>query len=198
MVFFAPAIVMIASSYWNTNAHQFFTISATPAAAAAAAPAIDIGSSSGQQVLQRQQQQVLQLFADRQEMAEDEQDLVLHRTCYFFDTDPQQKKRMSTARTRDALAALWTASAKKGEEVIVVSMQQLYVAFWPALCLAGMVYILLQFVVFYRGTGNGIGGISWTGDAMTKHSAMLLSCVYAALAWTLSNGLVLNPRKNLA
>lgn len=60
-----------------------------------------------------------------------------------------------------------------------------------------MIYILLQFVLFYRGAGNGIEGISWTEESMTKHSAMLLCCVYAALAWALSNGLVLNPTKDL-
>ena len=74
---------------------------------------------------------------------------------------------------------------------------QIYVSFWPTSCLLGMIAVLLQFLIAYRGIGNGISGMDWTQESMTKHSAMILSCLYSALAWTLSNGLVINPKKNL-
>lgn len=135
-------------------------------------------------------------FAEMQEDAEDEQDLVLHRTCYYLLSAGGAKKQLvrqhSSRETKEALLALW-----QQQEQGIVTIQQLYITLWPALCLAGMIYILLQFVLFYRGAGNGIDGISWTAESMTKHSAMLLSCVYAALACALSNGLVLNPKKDI-
>lgn len=87
-------------------------------------------------------------------------------------------------------------SSQKKEECVLI-LQQMYVAFWPAACLLGMIGILLQFLLFYRGEGNGIEGIHWTESSMTKHSAMLLAFVYSGLAWTLSNGLVMNPKKEV-
>ena len=148
---------------------------------------------------------LLQQFADRQELAENEQDLVLYRMCYFF----QQEKRHSTNETKEAVISTWKthqkqqpqqggADASLSPAETVLGIQQVYVTFWPAICLAGMIYILLQFVVFYRGKGNGIDGVAWTEESMTKHTAMLLCFAYAALAWTLSNGLVLNPKKDVA
>lgn len=144
---------------------------------------------------------------------QDEQDLVLHRTCYYNNTSDQshKKKRLSTNETSKALLAAWeemqqqpsaaanpaTAAVASQQTCSILAFQQLYLTFWPTAIVVSMVYILLQFVLFYRGTGNGIEGISWTEASMTKHSAMLFSCVYAALAWALSNGLVLNPRKDL-
>lgn len=176
---------------WNTDAHQFF-LHANAAAAAAAASAAAASSQQKQSL-----QMVLQHFAERQDLAEDEQDLVMHRTCYFFSQN--DGKRQTSSETSEAmLAAAAAAGIKDAAAAASVTVQQLYITFWPAVCLAGMVYTLMQFVLFYRGQGNGISGIGWTEHSMTKHAAMLLCCIYAALAWTLSNGLVLNPRKDLA
>ena len=162
------------SFHWNTDASQFFTT------------AVETSSSP----INLQDAAFLKSATERQESLENHQDLVLHRTCYF----DVNKTRRTTQSTPDAVLATFADSQSSSKEVTI---HQLYVAFWPAACLAAMIYILLQFVLFYRGTGNGINGIGWTESSMTKHSAMLLTCVYAALAWTLSNGLVLNPRKNL-
>lgn len=174
---------------WNADAAQFF------ATANAAGKKKDREKDDAAAFLQ--------LFAEMQEGAEDENDLVLHRTCYYTPFSAAADKRhptllATTRETKEAVLAAYKASslqqAAPQQDIVI---QQIYITLWPALCLAGMAYILLQFVIFYRGAGNGIDGISWTEESMTKHSAMLLSCVYAALAWALSNGLVLNPRKDI-
>ena len=180
--------------HWNIDMPQFFSTAVAPRlqqhADASSGPAADTAA-------------LLQQFADRQELAENEQDLVVYRMCYFF----QQEKQQSTSETKEAVISTWKTHQKQQPQQgadaslspeTVLGIQQVYVTFWPAICLAGMIYILLQFVVFYRGKGNGIDGVAWTEESMTKHTAMLLCFAYAALAWTLSNGLVLNPKKDVA
>lgn len=153
----------------------------------------------------------IQSFVAKQERMEDEQDLVLIRSCRRRKRSSFSLSMFSTGHlsaTQDALLQqfsnarkkqLLLASAKKSDEqnFIMLQIKQIYISFWPAACLLGMITVLLQFMVFCRGSGNGISGMDWTQESMTKHSAMLLAFCYSALAWTLSNGLVLNPQKSI-
>lgn len=192
------------SMHWNIDMPQFF--STALASSGNAAPRLQQHADASGGGGPADTAALLQQFADRQELAENEQDLVVYRMCYFF----QQEKQQSTNETKEAVISAWKthqqqqkpqeeggASLANSPETLV-GIQQVYVTFWPAACLAGMIYILLQFLVFYRGKGNGIDDVAWTEESMSKHTAMLLCCAYAALAWTLSNGLVLNPKKDLA
>ena len=155
---------------------------------------------------------VICTFISRQECMEDTQDLVLYRgTYYFYDSNSRARKTMSSSQQEAAVLQQWSKIKKQQQQQqqqqqpqakpppeCLVQTKQVYIAFWPATCLVGMVIVLLQFMVFYRGEGNGvINGMEWTQEGMTKHSAMLLALCYSAFAWTLSNGLIMNPRKNI-
>jgi hypothetical protein len=149
---------------------------------------------------------------------EDVQDLVLYRgTYYYSNVDDKNQPKSSSSQQEAAVLQQWSKIKRQQQQqpqlqqpqsqqqpqsaatppVFIVQTKQLYIAFWPATCLAGMVIVLLQFMVFYRGGGNGITGMEWTQEGMTKHSAMLFALSYSAFAWTLSNGLVMNPKKNI-
>jgi hypothetical protein len=156
---------------WNADIQQFLTTATGAAAATSPPPAV--------------LEECIREFVQKQETVEDDQDLVLARV-------PRQRGWW-TQNTQDAIVEHWRTHMDNPEIVV----RQIYVTFWPAMLWLGMICVVIQFLVFYRGHGNGLGGIQWTESSMEKHSAMLLACTYSALAWTLSNGLVLNPMKNI-
>lgn len=136
-------------------------------------------------------------FVETQELVENEQDLVLYRgnLSSASSSNDASGTRMQPASSQDVLIQQWQ---KKGGGSQQLQIRQVYISFWPAACLFGMIIVLLQFMVFYRGERTSISGMQWSQQGMTKHAAMLLAFCYSALAWTLSNGLVANPRKNIA
>jgi hypothetical protein len=98
------------------------------------------------------------------------------------------------------------------EEQLSTSLRQIYVTTWSLLCFLGMVTVALIFLVLQPSTmdltlaSSSMGRMSSVAAAataeqslasvMSNEMAMLLTFVYAACAWTVSNGLVLNPRIN--
>lgn len=185
--------------HWNVDVHSFFNTAAA-----------DVGTLSASvacKTISQTPEDCISAFLVRQEAVENVQDLVLVRTSYM--PDQQQKQHGWGFTMQEALLQAWTNGNKKSATPPVqqtpiapadadsVVIPQVYITFWPAVCLLGMVVAIMQFVLVYRGSGNVIAGLSWSETSMTKHSAMLLVCIYSALAWTLSNGLVINPRKCL-
>lgn len=104
------------------------------------------------------------------------------------------------------------ASAAQKDITITTTIRHIYINTWALACLVGMVCIALAFVTqkihdearMVLSPVSTAGGIAMvrsggTGPAagqssMTKETAMLLAFVYSALAWAMSNGLVLNPQ----
>ena len=128
---------------------------------------------------------------------------IIMRMMHFMpSTQDAVIRKWKTATAAAAASQAADASHKKpqgeiNQLVFDIQQRQIYITFWPATCLASMIIVLLQFVLFCRGSGNTLLGIEWTSESMSKHSALLLACFYAAFAWTLSNGLVINPKKKV-
>ncbi len=87
------------------------------------------------------------------------------------------------------------------------SLRQIYVSTWSLICFVGMGCVALIFIV-QRFNDEFRGGVSVrlasrvspansysTNHAAGKNNAMVLTFIYTALAWTMSNGLLLNPRR---
>jgi hypothetical protein len=105
-----------------------------------------------------------------------------------------------------------TTTTPPQEEQLSTSLRQIYVTTWSLLCFLGMVAIVLVFLVLHSSTmdltlaSSSMGRMSSVAAVaraeqslafvMSNEMAMLLTFVYAACAWTVSNGLVLNPQVN--
>ena len=82
---------------------------------------------------------------------------------------------------------------------LTTSLRQMYATGWATLSFLGMVGIALVFVtqnvseearqMMSARTSNN------AQSNMDKTTAMILTFTYAALCWTLSNGIVTNPRQ---
>jgi hypothetical protein len=184
--------------WWNTDVSKFLQTAAQKKLFSADDEEIDDDFKDATSI------HFIRRFVERQEDMEDSQDLVMYRMTTGRNIAGGKKNDALPLKMMESMSALqisillqWKMARKKSETVITAKAKQIYVAFWPTVCLAGMVMVLLQFLVFYRGRDNGIPDMDWSKETMTKHMAMLLSFCFSGLAWTLSNGLVLNPRKNI-
>jgi preprotein translocase subunit SecG len=133
--------------------------------------------------------------------------LVLARQTEAEEEEQPQPKAATTTTT-----TLPPTPQQQQEEQLSTSLRQIYVTTWSLLCFLGMVAVALIFLVLQPSTmdltlaSSSMGRMSSVAAAataeqslasvMSNEMAMLLTFVYAACAWTVSNGLVLNPRIN--
>jgi hypothetical protein len=75
------------------------------------------------------------------------------------------------------------------------TVYQVFVLMWVLILYLSMVAIVLIFLVGFRGRGNAILGWDKTSSSMHNHTAAMLISMYAALGWTMSNGIVFNPAR---
>lgn len=102
---------------------------------------------------------------------------------------------------------------RAGETTLITSVRQIYISLWAFLCFTGMVVIAGLFAAQrmqgevrsmhtsamlrqqHSSLGRGVGPRNSSSGGMSKDTAMLLTFLYASLAWAMSNGIVLNPRR---
>ncbi len=125
-----------------------------------------------------------------------------------------QKEQRLTSKPMGASTGTGSNAAHGGVITFSTSMRQIYISTWSLLCLICMVVVVATFAMQRFGTEARARGFGPTfvsssssqhgrlpssfrsSTSMTKGTAMILVFLYAACAWTMSNGLVLNPRWN--
>lgn len=111
--------------------------------------------------------------------------LLLIRTSY------NHSNHSWTPSTSEAFqAALPSATESSGFKS--VTLQQVYILFWPCVLYIAMLGIALTFIMKYRGYNNSMLGLKWTEASMQKEDALVMIFCYAACGWAMSNGLILN------
>lgn len=136
-------------------------------------------------------------FLDNMDAAEDVDTdyLLLLRRSYCAHSQEWKMRTSEALPPKTAVLPLQppkTAVPLQPPRQTALTVQQIYILFWPVLFYIGMISIVAAFTVACRGRGNSVLGMSWTEQGMSKGQAVVLICMYAGFGWTLSNGLVIN------